>query len=55
VTVLERNEFGTTVVMDSTSYSSVQVDGAPNKAYRKNEITDWLRAHNIPFTVDVSL
>jgi hypothetical protein len=40
---------GAITVMDNASYNSVQINKLPTTASTKSEITEWMKAKNIPF------
>lgn len=41
------------IIMDNAKYHSKILDRAPTTASRKEEISEWLRQHGIPFEVDM--
>lgn len=41
------------LVIDNAPYHNVQVEKCPNMGSRKQEMREWLRARNIPFTNDM--
>ncbi|XP_049956888.1 uncharacterized protein LOC126473692 [Schistocerca serialis cubense] len=52
IRLLSALEEGSIIVMDNTSYHSIQIKNLPRSNWRKADIIQWLKRKNVSFSVD---